>query len=294
MIGLRHARRRAVGELSKGMARRVGLAQALINDPDLIVLDEPTSGLDPLGCREVKDLIVNLARRGKTILLSSHLLADVEDVCDRIAILYNGVIQAMGPIKELLEEPHRVRITLPEIPPESMQRILTEFEGAGGAEPEVDRPRARPGAILSAGSRSAKPGRTRRTIPAWRPPPGWRTIFQPGERIDHARRFRHRAAGGARGQFGRASCSHCWRCCSWPSWPCRRRLKATAPSLATCNCCWSIRWVPCLALLSLALPSGPLRRGRGGNRIRQIQLIHDQTGSSRTNLAGQVAWPDGG
>ncbi len=141
MIGLRHARRRAVGELSKGMARRVGLAQALINDPDLIVLDEPTSGLDPLGCREVKDLIVNLARRGKTILLSSHLLADVEDVCDRIAILYNGVIQAMGPIKELLEEPHRVRITLPEIPPETMQRILTELKALVGAEPEVDRPR---------------------------------------------------------------------------------------------------------------------------------------------------------
>ena len=84
MIGLQHARRRTVGEFSKGMARRIGLAQALINDPDLVMLDEPTSGLDPLGTRQVKDLILTLARRGKTVLLSSHLLADVEDVCDRI------------------------------------------------------------------------------------------------------------------------------------------------------------------------------------------------------------------
>ena len=68
------------------MQRRIGLAQALINDPDLVILDEPTSGLDPIGCREVKDLIVALARRGKTVILSSHLLADVEDVCDRVVI----------------------------------------------------------------------------------------------------------------------------------------------------------------------------------------------------------------
>lgn len=141
MIGLKHARHRIIGEFSKGMARRIGLAQALINDPDLVILDEPTSGLDPLGCRQVKDLIVTLARRGKTVLLSSHLLADVEDVCDRIAILYNGRIQAMGPIKDLLEEKSRLRLTIPELPADAMKRILTVIREAIGQEPEVDHPR---------------------------------------------------------------------------------------------------------------------------------------------------------
>lgn len=142
MIGMQHARHRVVGEFSKGMARRIGLAQALINDPDLIILDEPTSGLDPLGCRQVKNLIQTLARRGKTILLSSHLLADVEDVCDRIAILYNGRIRAMGPIHELLEQRNRYRVTLPEeLPHEKLQAILSELRARLAAEPEVDHPR---------------------------------------------------------------------------------------------------------------------------------------------------------
>lgn len=141
MIGLKHARSRIIGEFSKGMARRIGLAQALVNDPDLVILDEPTSGLDPLGCRQVKDLIVTLARRGKTVLLSSHLLADVEDVCDRIAILYNGRIQAMGPIKDLLEEKSRLRLTIPELPADAMKRILTVIRETIGQEPEVDHPR---------------------------------------------------------------------------------------------------------------------------------------------------------
>lgn len=142
MIGLSHARRRLVGEFSKGMARRIGLAQALINDPDLVILDEPTSGLDPLGCRQIKDLILTLARRGKTILLSSHLLADVEDVCDRIAILYNGRIRAMGPIGELLEERSRHRVTLPgDLPPDSLQRIIEHLRSVLGREPDVEHPR---------------------------------------------------------------------------------------------------------------------------------------------------------
>ncbi|MBR2723191.1 MAG: ABC transporter ATP-binding protein, partial [Lentisphaeria bacterium] len=84
MVGMSHARRRRVGEFSKGMARRIGLAQAMINDPEFLILDEPTSGLDPLGCKEVKDLILMLKKRGKTVLVTSHLLSDVEDVCDRV------------------------------------------------------------------------------------------------------------------------------------------------------------------------------------------------------------------
>ena len=124
MVGLNQVRTRVVGEFSKGMQRRIGLAQALINDPDLIILDEPTAGLDPIGCREVKDLILALARRGKTVILSSHLLADVEDVCDRVVIYYGGKIQAMGTLKELLAKPDAVRITTPPLPRETMERVL--------------------------------------------------------------------------------------------------------------------------------------------------------------------------
>jgi ABC-2 type transport system ATP-binding protein len=124
MVGLTGARTRAVGEYSKGMQRRIGLAQALINDPDLVILDEPTAGLDPIGCREVKDLIVALARRGKTVVLSSHLLSDVEDVCDRVVIYYGGKIQAQGTLKELLATPDAVRITTPALPRETMERVL--------------------------------------------------------------------------------------------------------------------------------------------------------------------------
>jgi ABC-2 type transport system ATP-binding protein len=124
MVGLSQTRMRAVGEFSKGMQRRIGLAQALINDPDLVILDEPTSGLDPIGCREVKDLILALARRGKTVILSSHLLADVEDVCDRVVIYYGGKVQAMGTLKELLATPDSIQITTPTLARETMERVL--------------------------------------------------------------------------------------------------------------------------------------------------------------------------
>ena len=124
MVGLGQVQSRVVGEFSKGMQRRIGLAQALINDPDLVILDEPTAGLDPIGCREVKDLILALARRGKTVILSSHLLADVEDVCDRVVIYYGGRIQAAGTLKELLAERENVRVTMPMLTRPTMQRVL--------------------------------------------------------------------------------------------------------------------------------------------------------------------------
>ncbi len=111
-VGLGHARGRRVGEYSKGMARRLGLAQALINDPELVILDEPTSGLDPVGSAEVKDLIVSLKKAGKTVLLSSHLLADVEDVCDRIAILHRGRLAEQGRVDELLADDRRLMVEL--------------------------------------------------------------------------------------------------------------------------------------------------------------------------------------
>ena len=107
MVGLSQVRTRVVGEFSKGMQRRIGLAQALINDPDLVILDEPTAGMDPIGCREVKDLILALARRGKTVILSSHLLSDVEDVCDRVVIYYGGRIHAHGHVAGIAGQARR-------------------------------------------------------------------------------------------------------------------------------------------------------------------------------------------
>jgi ABC-2 type transport system ATP-binding protein len=102
-VGLQRARRRQLKEYSKGMTRRIGLAQALINEPDLLVLDEPTTGLDPIGTREMKDLILRLRDQGKTILMCSHQLADVQDVCDRIAILFQGELKELGRVDQLLK-----------------------------------------------------------------------------------------------------------------------------------------------------------------------------------------------
>jgi len=96
-------RKRKLREYSKGMARRIGLAQALINNPELILLDEPTTGLDPIGTREMKDLILSLKEQGKTVLLCSHLLADVQDVCDRITILFGGRMQTLGDVRDLIQ-----------------------------------------------------------------------------------------------------------------------------------------------------------------------------------------------
>ena len=123
MVGLTAVANRPVGTFSKGMARRIGLAQALINDPDLLILDEPTTGLDPIGTRQIKDLILKLAERGKTILLCSHLLADVEDVCDRIAILYGGKIQTQGQVRELLQQTHKKQITADAISDTTIEKI---------------------------------------------------------------------------------------------------------------------------------------------------------------------------
>jgi ABC-2 type transport system ATP-binding protein len=141
MVGLSQVHLRAVGEFSKGMQRRIGLAQALINDPDLVILDEPTSGLDPIGCREVKDLIVALARRGKTVILSSHLLSDVEDVCNRVVIYYGGKIHAMGTLKELLATPDAIRITTPALSRPTMERVLEIIrKDVAQAKVQIDTP----------------------------------------------------------------------------------------------------------------------------------------------------------
>jgi len=140
MVGLNQARSRTIGEFSKGMQRRIGIAQALINDPDLVILDEPTAGLDPLGCREVKDLIRALAQRGKTVILSSHLLSDVEDVCDRAVIYYGGRIQAQGPLHQLLAKPDSVRITAPVLSRETTEKVLNLIRAEVGDTVRLENP----------------------------------------------------------------------------------------------------------------------------------------------------------
>ncbi|MCB9841545.1 MAG: ATP-binding cassette domain-containing protein [Phycisphaeraceae bacterium] len=144
MVGLRGAQFRQVREYSKGMQRRIGIAQALINDPDLLILDEPTSGLDPLGTRQVKDLIIELGRRGKTILLSSHLLADVEDCVHRMVILYGGKIRAEGTCEQLLESPSRTTIETEALDDDTIaeiDRIIRERSHGSQSVLGVSRPR---------------------------------------------------------------------------------------------------------------------------------------------------------
>ena len=102
LVGLTSARKRRLGTYSKGMLQRIGLAQALIHDPRLVVLDEPTAGVDPAGSRDIRDLILDLRRRGITVLLSSHLLAQAQEICDRVGILSDGVLVREGHLQELI------------------------------------------------------------------------------------------------------------------------------------------------------------------------------------------------
>ena len=123
LVGLEHARRRQLKEYSKGMTRRIGLAQALINDPELVLLDEPTSGLDPLGTADMKDMIIKLREQGKTVVMCSHLLADVQDVCDRIAILFRGELKVLGSVKELLEKREETQLMASQLSDEAIREV---------------------------------------------------------------------------------------------------------------------------------------------------------------------------
>lgn len=140
-VGLAHARKRQLREYSKGMTRRIGLAQALINDPELIFLDEPTSGLDPLGTREMKDLILKLRDEGKTVVMSSHQLDDVQDVCDRIGILYQGELKELGRVDELLRVEQETSIRTSRLSPEAVEEIRAVIAKHAGETLEVTHPR---------------------------------------------------------------------------------------------------------------------------------------------------------
>ena len=141
MVGLGRDKRRQLKEYSKGMTRRIGVAQALINDPELVVLDEPTSGLDPIGTREMKDLIIDLKNRGKTVIMCSHLLADVEDVCDRIAVLYQGELKELGRVEDLLRVTDVTQIRARGLSEAAREEIRAVLKRHGSGDVEIGNPR---------------------------------------------------------------------------------------------------------------------------------------------------------
>ena len=112
LVGLANADHQRLSSYSKGMLQRIGLAQALINEPQLVVLDEPTAGVDPAGSRDIRDLIVDLKRRGVTVLLSSHLLSQVQEICDRVGILAKGKLVCEGRLEELIAVENRSELVL--------------------------------------------------------------------------------------------------------------------------------------------------------------------------------------
>ena len=140
-VGLTAAANRAVGRFSKGMARRVALAAALVAEPELLILDEPTSGLDPIGTREVKEMIRSLAASGVTILMTSHLLGDTEDVCTHIAILSKGRVAACGRTDELLTRREDVRFTVSGLTAEEAAQLTDEMTARFGPRVMLDHPR---------------------------------------------------------------------------------------------------------------------------------------------------------
>ena len=142
VVGLdEKARKRKLREYSKGMARRIGLASALINDPDLILLDEPTTGLDPIGTREMKDLILSLKRQGKTVILCSHLLADVQDVCDRITILYKGRMQTLGDVRDLCQVKDVTQVEATGLNPQQIEELRAFMSRLGATgTPRITHP----------------------------------------------------------------------------------------------------------------------------------------------------------
>jgi ABC-2 type transport system ATP-binding protein len=139
-VGLQRHRRRQLREYSKGKTRRIGLAQALINEPEFLVLDEPTTGLDPIGTKEMKDLILKLREEGKTILLCSHQLADVQDVCDRVAILHQGELKEAGRVDALLKVQDVTQIHAKGLSEEAKEKIREIIKQSNSELLKMDNP----------------------------------------------------------------------------------------------------------------------------------------------------------
>jgi ABC-2 type transport system ATP-binding protein len=141
LVGLTSARKRRLAGYSKGMLQRIGLAQALIQEPALLVLDEPTAGVDPAGAREIRDLILELKTRGITVLLSSHLLGQVQEICDRVGILANGVLVREGALSELLGVENQTQLVLENARPDLLEAIDDLAARSGARVIEHGQPR---------------------------------------------------------------------------------------------------------------------------------------------------------
>ncbi len=140
LVSLEDARHRRVGGFSKGMLQRVGLAQALIQDPQLLVLDEPTAGVDPLGSRQIRDMILELKKRGKTVLLTSHLLEQVQEVCDRVGIMARGVMMREGSLEDLITVGGQTEYLVEKATPELTDKIARLVKESGGVFVEARKP----------------------------------------------------------------------------------------------------------------------------------------------------------
>ena len=140
LVGLPQARDRRLAGYSKGMLQRIGLAQALIHDPKLLLLDEPTAGVDPIGSKDIRNLILRLKKMGKTVLLSSHLLAQVQDVCDRIGVLNLGKMILEGHVDQLISDQRRLSITVQDLPEAGRAKVEEAVRAAGGKLVSVEHP----------------------------------------------------------------------------------------------------------------------------------------------------------
>lgn len=140
-VDLFEAKNRWVRHYSKGMLRRLGFAFILLKDPDLIFLDEPTVGLDPIGTLQVREMMLELKKRGKTIVLSSHLLSEIENVCDRIAILYHGRLLKEDRLEKILEIPDKIQITLNQNPGLDLEKVQELIRKSGIALETIGRPK---------------------------------------------------------------------------------------------------------------------------------------------------------
>ncbi|MBU6171679.1 MAG: ABC transporter ATP-binding protein [Verrucomicrobia bacterium] len=133
LVDLEGARDRRLGGYSKGMLQRIGLAQALVQEPQLVILDEPTAGVDPLGSRQIRDLILKLRERGITVFLCSHLLEQVQEVCDRVGIIFRGKMVREGKLEDLIAIEDQSEIVLRDAPPELLEKIKVLVESTPGA-----------------------------------------------------------------------------------------------------------------------------------------------------------------
>ena len=141
LVGMTEAADRRVCTYSKGMLQRIGLAQSLVHDPQLVILDEPTAGVDPLGSAAIAEIIRELKHRGKTILLSSHLLAQIEGLCDRVAILHRGKLVREGRVNDLVEEKDAESLVVHGLSAEGRVAVEAEIKAQGGCLARVEKPR---------------------------------------------------------------------------------------------------------------------------------------------------------